>query len=179
MTHPLLLFVYSLLFKAPEFLESFCIYVFHILLYFIREITEEVDAGFVFQRLDVYDIFAELIALFKCLVLVKEPVAEGTVGILVFALIKLLFQNSYKEILWYWDIAWLLCFVITAKPKAHAFKNEICFPLTKTKCELKKHPNSKFECFFNDFNRTKTSLFLPFPSKLIQDNLVCVLELQE
>lgn len=70
-------------------------------------------------------------------------------------------------------------FVITAKPKAHAFKNEMCFPLTKTKCELKKHPNSKFECFFNDFNRTRTSLFLPFPSKLIQDNLVCVLELQE
>lgn len=70
-------------------------------------------------------------------------------------------------------------YVITAKPKAHAFKNEMCFPLTKTKCELKKHPNSKFECFFNDFNRTKTSLFLPFPSKLIQDNLVCVLELQE
>lgn len=69
--------------------------------------------------------------------------------------------------------------VITAKPKAHAFKNEMCFPLTKTKCELKKHPSSKFECFFNDFNRTKTSLFLPFPSKLIQDNLVCVLELQE
>ena len=72
-----------------------------------------------------------------------------------------------------------MCFLITAKPKAHAFKNEMCFPLTKTKCELKKHPNSKFECFFNDFNRTKTSLFLPFPSKLIQDNLVCVLELQE
>lgn len=70
-------------------------------------------------------------------------------------------------------------YIITAKPKAHAFKNEMCFPLTKTKCELKKHPNSKFECFFNDFNRTKTSLFLPFPSKLIQDNLVCVLELQE
>lgn len=69
--------------------------------------------------------------------------------------------------------------LITAKPKAHAFKNEMCFPLTKTKCELKKHPNSKFECFFNDFNRTKASLFLPFPSKLIQDNLVCVLELQE
>lgn len=69
--------------------------------------------------------------------------------------------------------------IITEKPKAHAFKNEMCFPLTKTKCELKKHPNSKFECFFNDFNRTKTSLFLPFPSKLIQDNLVCVLELQE
>lgn len=69
--------------------------------------------------------------------------------------------------------------IITAKPKAHAFKNEMCFPLTKTKCELKKHPNSKFECFFNDFNRTRTSLFLPFPSKLIQDNLVCVLELQE
>ena len=69
--------------------------------------------------------------------------------------------------------------VITAKPKAHAFKNEMCFPLTKTKCELKKHPNSKFECFVNDFNRTKTSLFLPFLSKLIQDNLVCVLELQE
>lgn len=73
----------------------------------------------------------------------------------------------------------LFIYVITAKPKAHAFKNEMCFPLTKTKCELKKHPNSKFECFFNDFNRTKTSLFLPFPSKLIQDNLVCVLELQE
>lgn len=72
-----------------------------------------------------------------------------------------------------------ICDVITAKPKAHAFKNEMCFPLTKTKCELKKHPNSKFECFLNDFNRTKTSLFLPFPSKLIQDNLVCVLELQE
>ena len=69
--------------------------------------------------------------------------------------------------------------LITAKPKAHAFKNEMCFPLTKTKCELKKHPNSKFECFFNDFNRTKTSLFLFFPSKQIQDNLVCVLELQE
>lgn len=75
--------------------------------------------------------------------------------------------------------AHILLNVITAKPKAHAFKNEMCFPLTKTKCELKKHPNSKFECFFNDFNRTKTSLFLPFPSKLIQDNLVCVLELQE
>ena len=73
----------------------------------------------------------------------------------------------------------VLTFLITAKPKAHAFKNEMCFPLTKTKCELKKHPNSKFECFFNDFNRTKTSLFLFFPSKQIQDNLVCVLELQE
>lgn len=76
-------------------------------------------------------------------------------------------------------LKWILPHVITAKPKAHAFKNEMCFPLTKTKCELKKHPNSKFECFFYDFNRTKTSLFLPFPSKLIQDNLVCVLELQE
>lgn len=76
-------------------------------------------------------------------------------------------------------VEFFLFYVITAKPKAHAFKNEMCFPLTKTKCELKKHPNSKFECFFNDFNRTKTSLFLPFPSKLIQDNLVCVLELQE
>lgn len=74
---------------------------------------------------------------------------------------------------------WLALNVITAKPKAHAFKNEMCFPQTKTKCELKKHPNSKFECFFNDFNRTKTSLFLFFPSKQIQDNLVCVLELQE
>lgn len=79
--------------------------------------------------------------------------------------------NRFFECLFY--------YLITAKPKAHAFKNEMCFPLTKTKCELKKHPNSKFECFFNDFNRTKTSLFLPFPSKLIQDNLVCVLELQE
>lgn len=79
----------------------------------------------------------------------------------------------------HWKELNIHCHVITAKPKAHAFKNEMCFPLTKTKCELKKHPNSKFECFFNDFNRTKTSLFLPFPSKLIQDNLVCVLELQE
>ena len=77
------------------------------------------------------------------------------------------------------DTIFAILYIITAKPKAHAFKNEMCFPLTKTKCELKKHPNSKFECFFNDFNRTKTSLFLPFPSKLIQDNLVCVLELQE
>lgn len=81
------MFVYSLLFKAPKFLESFCILVFYILLYFIREITEEVDAGFVFQRLDVYDIFAELIALFKCLVLVREPVAESAVCILVGALV--------------------------------------------------------------------------------------------
>ena len=33
--------------KAPKFLDDFCIYVFHFLLDFIREITEEVDAGFV------------------------------------------------------------------------------------------------------------------------------------
>ena len=85
-------------------------------------------------------------------------------------------KETYSEILS--DISRIIN-LITAKPKAHAFKNEMCFPLTKTKCELKKHPNSKFECFFNDFNRTRTSLFLPFPSKLIQDNLVCVLELQE
>ena len=38
--------------------------------------------------------------------------------------------------------------LITAKRKAHTFKNEMCFPQTKTKCELKKHSNSKFECFF-------------------------------
>ena len=93
----------------------------------------------------------------------------------------LLFEQQYR----YMNVHLLIHilpifrYLITAKPKAHAFKNEMCFPLTKTKCELKKHPNSKFECFFNDFNRTKTSLFLPFPSKLIQDNLVCVLELQE
>ena len=85
-------------------------------------------------------------------------------------------MNSFES---FKDCLRCLEILITAKPKAHAFKNEMCFPLTKTKCELKKHPNSKFECFFNDFNRTKTSLFLPFPSKLIQDNLVCVLELQE
>ena len=91
---------------------------------------------------------------------------------------KGLFKHSLQKYLYYeGDLS--ATYVITAKPKAHAFKNEMCFPLTKTKCELKKHPNSKFECFFNDFNRTKTSLFLPFPSKLIQDNLVCVLELQE
>lgn len=87
-------------------------------------------------------------------------------------------KNMAKSKIVYSDIKWDEI-VITAKPKAHAFKNEMCFPLTKTKCELKKHPNSKFECFFNDFNRTKTSLFLFFPSKQIQDNLVCVLELQE
>ena len=86
--------------------------------------------------------------------------------------------ERFEKILYYLLLMFLY-YIITAKPKAHAFKNEMCFPLTKTKCELKKHPNSKFECFFNDFNRTKTSLFLPFPSKLIQDNLVCVLELQE
>ena len=86
---------------------------------------------------------------------------------------------NYNEENIYCNIYITLIVVITAKPKAHAFKNEMCFPLTKTKCELKKHPNSKFECFFNDFNRTKTSLFLFFPSKQIQDNLVCVLELQE
>lgn len=38
--------------------------------------------------------------------------------------------------------------VITAKRKAHTFKNEMCFPQTKTKCELKKHSNLLFECFF-------------------------------
>lgn len=90
-------------------------------------------------------------------------------------------ENGSGKSSFYWALYTLFqsLHIITAKPKAHAFKNEMCFPLTKTKCELKKHPNSKFECFFNDFNRTKTSLFLPFPSKLIQDNLVCVLELQE
>lgn len=102
---------------------------------------------------------------------------EKCLGPLLLGYSKWLLENFRKE-----DIHKVYFFsrdVITAKPKAHAFKNEKCFPLTKTKCELKKHPNSKFECFFNDFNRTKTSLFLPFPSKLIQDNLVCVLELQE
>lgn len=88
MTHPLFLFVYSLNYLKPQILDNFCIYVFHFLLYFIREITEEVDAGFVFQRLDVYDIFAELIALFKCLVLVREPVAESAVFVLVTFRIK-------------------------------------------------------------------------------------------
>ena len=33
--------------------------------------------------------------------------------------------------------------IITAKPKAHAFKNEMCFPLTKTKCEFKKAPKQQ------------------------------------
>lgn len=69
--------------------------------------------------------------------------------------------------------------VITAKRKATAFKNEMCFSQTKTKCKLKKHPNIKFECFFNEFNRTKTSLFLSFLSKLIQGILVCALAFQE
>ena len=88
MTHPLLcLYIACDLFEAPKFLESFCIFVFHFLLGFIREITEEVDAGFVFQRLDVYDIFAELIALFKFLILMRKPVAESAVCILVGALV--------------------------------------------------------------------------------------------
>jgi len=32
--------------------------------------------------------------------------------------------------------------VITAKRKAVDFKNEMCFSITKTKSEIKKHPNS-------------------------------------
>ena len=95
---------------------------------------------------------------------------------------KALFHDDFAAYRQYFiNIAGSLIYfiLITAKRKATAFKNEMCFPQTKTKCEFKKHPNSKFECFFNDFNRTKTSLFLPFPSKQIQDNLVCVLELQE
>lgn len=64
------------------------VFVFHFLLGFIWEITEEVDAGFVFQRLDVYHIFAELIVLLiKYLVLVRKPVAESIVCILVGALV--------------------------------------------------------------------------------------------
>ena len=97
MTHPLLC-LYIAFYLKPQILDDFCIYVFHFLLDSIREITEEVDAGFVFQRLDVYDIVAELIALFKCLVLVREPVAESTVFVLVTFRIKRFFQYCYKEI---------------------------------------------------------------------------------
>lgn len=104
--------------------------------------------------------------------------AAKEIKIIITVLIKSMSAMFYNVIL-FGIFIYLYAIIITAKPKAHAFKNEMCFPLTKTKCELKKHPNSKFECFFNDFNRTKASLFLPFPSKLIQDNLVCVLELQE
>ena len=40
----------------------------------------------------------------------REPKAEGTVGILLGLLVILFLQHGNEEILWYWDIAWLLCF---------------------------------------------------------------------
>ena len=55
--------------------------------------------------------------------------------------------------------------IITAKRKATTFKNEMCFPLTKTKCKFKKHPNNKFECFFmNLIEQRPVYFFLFFPS---------------
>ncbi len=64
-------------------LDGFYIFVFNFLLDIIRQITEKVDACSVFQGLDVYDIVYEFIVLgIKCLVLVKEPIAEGIVCML-------------------------------------------------------------------------------------------------
>ena len=42
-------------------LDGFYVFVFNFLLDIIREITEEVDTGSVFQGLDVYDIVDEFI----------------------------------------------------------------------------------------------------------------------
>ena len=51
------------LFESPEILDSCNILGFNLLFKFIWQITEEVDARFVFQGLDVHHIVAQLIAL--------------------------------------------------------------------------------------------------------------------
>ncbi len=65
--------------------------------------------------------------------------------------------------------------IITAKRKATAFKNEMCFPQTKTKCELKKHSNSKFECFFVILIEQRPVYFFLFlPSRFKTTLYVCL-----
>lgn len=69
----------------------------------------------------------------------------------------------------------MMNYLITAKPKAHAFKNEMCFPQTKTKCELKKHSNSKFECFFVILIEQRPVYFFLFlPSRFKTTLYVCL-----
>lgn len=58
------------LFESPEILDSCNILGFNLLFKFIWQITEEVDAGFVFQGLDIHHVVAQLIALVESLVLV-------------------------------------------------------------------------------------------------------------
>ena len=89
---------------APVILDGFYIFVFNFLLDIIREITEEVDTGFVFQRLDIYDIVYKFIFRIKCLVLVKEPIAEGIVFkvVCVFIIAKvpsksIIFSHFYAQ----------------------------------------------------------------------------------
>lgn len=66
-------------------------------------------------------------------------------------------------------------YLITAKRKAHTFKNEMCFPQTKTKCELKKHSNSKFECFFVILIEQRPVYFFLFlPSRFKTTLYVCL-----
>ena len=86
-------------------LDGFYVFVFNFLLDIIRQITEKVDTCSVFQRLYVYDIVDEFIFRIKCLVLVKEPIAEGIVFKAVSFFIIFLFKECYKEILWHRDIS--------------------------------------------------------------------------
>lgn len=58
------------LLESPDILDGCYILGFYLLFKFIWQIAEEVDAGFVFQGLDIHHVVAQLIALVECLVLV-------------------------------------------------------------------------------------------------------------
>lgn len=113
-------------------LDGFYIFVFNFLLDVIREITEKVDTGSVFQGLDVYDIVDEFIVLgIKYLVFVKEPIAEGIVLKAVCFFIIFLFKECYKEILWHRDISIMrLLYVLRWFNMASVLTYSITFPFS-------------------------------------------------
>ena len=65
--------------------------------------------------------------------------------------------------------------LITAKPKAHAFKNEMCFPLTKTKCELKSTQTASLSAFLMILIEQRPVYFFFFlPSRFKTTLYVCL-----
>ena len=97
------------LFESPDILDGVHVLLLYLLLDSIRQVAEEVDASVVFQGLDVDHVVAELVAALESLVYVREPIAEGTVSILVRGLVEFLLQYRYEEILRYWNVAIQLC----------------------------------------------------------------------
>ena len=97
------------LFDAPDVLNGINIQLFHLFLDVVREIAEEVDACSLFQSLDVDNVVAKFLCLrVEGFVLMREPIAEGTVAVVACGLVVFLFEHCYEEILRDWNVAWQL-----------------------------------------------------------------------